>query len=73
VSSGSGPPTPSRRPTCPGWRGGGAAAWPAADDVVAALAAELAEVAVWLGLDDVVVDQDAAGDLAGDLARRTPG
>ncbi|WP_098485529.1 winged helix-turn-helix domain-containing protein [Georgenia soli] len=57
----------------PGLVRSGSAAWPTADDVVAALAAELAEVAAWLGLDDVVVDEDAGGDLAGELARRTPG
>jgi uncharacterized protein len=51
----------------------GSAAWPSEDDVVASLAAELGETAVWLGLDDVVVDAEARGDLAGKLARRTPG
>jgi len=51
----------------------GSGAWPSWDDVVAGLAAELASAAEWLGLDDVVVDPDAGGDLAGELARRTPG
>jgi uncharacterized protein YcaQ len=51
----------------------GSGAWPSRDDVVAGLAAELASAGEWLGLDDVVVDPDAGGDLAGELARRTPG
>lgn len=43
--------------------------WPAAAEVLAGLRAELTTLARWLGLDAVVVEPDADGDLAGDLRR----
>lgn len=48
----------------------GAAAWPVRDVVARELAAELTDMARWLGLPAVVVDDDAAGDLVRDLAPR---
>ncbi|MDD9207220.1 crosslink repair DNA glycosylase YcaQ family protein [Georgenia sp. 10Sc9-8] len=42
--------------------------WPAPAEVVRALAAELREMASWLGLADVVVEPGAPGDLPGPLA-----
>lgn len=52
----------------PGLPATGAGVWPGAAEVVAELAAELAVTAQWLGLGTVVVDGDAGGSLARDLA-----
>lgn len=52
----------------PGLPRTGAAAWPVRGAVVEALVDELARLAGWLALADVVVQDDAAGDLASDVA-----
>ncbi|WP_448073115.1 winged helix-turn-helix domain-containing protein [Georgenia yuyongxinii] len=49
----------------PGLARSGAASWPARGEVAEELAAELAEMARWLGLGEVVTDDDAGGDLRG--------
>ena len=53
----------------PGLAPTGGGAWPRRAAVADHLAAELAQVAAWLGLGAVVVDPDAGGDLAADLRR----
>ncbi|MFD1507370.1 winged helix-turn-helix domain-containing protein [Georgenia yuyongxinii] len=45
----------------------GAGTWPGRGEVATGLAAELAEMARWLGLGEMVVDDDAGGDLPDDL------
>ncbi|UNX55825.1 winged helix DNA-binding domain-containing protein [Georgenia sp. TF02-10] len=52
----------------PGLPATGGGAWPTPGTVVTELAAELAALARWLGLGEVVVDADAGGDLAAPLA-----
>jgi uncharacterized protein YcaQ len=49
------------------------AGWPARERVVAELAAELRVMAGWLGLSEVVVPDDARGDLATPLATHRGG
>ncbi|MFC7406370.1 winged helix-turn-helix domain-containing protein [Georgenia alba] len=51
----------------------GGGAWPDRHDVVTELTAELHEMAAWLGLEDLAVDPDAAGDLVAELARQVLG